>query len=402
MPVSPTGLVVESPFLKITKPLSFDAPETSAILETLPEGERPEQLRRMMELGAQTASTIRVNTTVRMVEAQMAALSQDLGSSLNQLLLKDRTEALNLFKDLVEDHRVKVATTLIRYLDPDSQASVPAMMGKIFDEAGDKLIKRFEDLLSEGDDSALGRLAERFSTELSKAAGLIIEQMAAKHALATRSALSGRPYEEALEDRLISLAQPLGDQVTRCGDTLGLYRRRSGDVLLTIAPDAVGGRQDIRIVLEAKRRGERAHAFSHAEIQNQLTAARRNRGAGRGLFVTEASALLPLGRGFHEYGTTDIAVAWHESGDDLALAIGYRLLRCALIGEARETAGVEIDREAYTRTVGELRKAITKLDTVYAQHQAVINSIGRAASAVDDFTEMVVRLLRQLDELMGA
>ena len=173
-------------------------------------------------------------------------------------------------------------------------------------------------------------------------------------------------------------------------------------MLVTIAPEAVGGRQDLRIVLEAKRRAEGAQAFGPAEIQNQLMAARRNRGASRGLFVTEAAALLPLGRGFHEYGATDIAVAWDENGDDLALAIGYRLLRYALIGEAREGDGTEIDREAYARIVAEIRKAIAKLDTVRSQHQAAINSIGRAASAVDDVNEVVVGMLRQLDELMEA
>jgi hypothetical protein len=41
--------------------------------------------------------------------------------------------------------------------------------------------------------------------------------------------------------------------------------------------------------------------------------------------------------------------------------------------------------------VTEIRKAMTQLDTVYAQHQAAINSIGRATMAVDDVKEAVVR-----------
>src|SRR5207302_128822 len=127
---------------------------------------------------------------------------------------------------------------------------------------------------------------------------LIIEQLAAKHALATRSALSGRPFEDALEQRLIALTRPLGDRVIRCGDSLGLTRRKSGDMVIAINPDAVGGRPDLKLVLEAKRRGEAAQPFSAPDIQSQLADARRNRGAAGGMFVTETAALLPLGIGF--------------------------------------------------------------------------------------------------------
>jgi sarcosine oxidase len=63
--------------------------------------------------------------------------------------------------------------------------------------------------------------------------------MAARHALTTRSALAGRPYEDALEERLIALARPLGAKVTRCSDTLGTARTRAGDMTISIAPAAV-------------------------------------------------------------------------------------------------------------------------------------------------------------------
>jgi hypothetical protein len=313
----------------------------------------------------------------------------------------DRAEAQKLIKELLDDHRVKMTANLSKYLDPESQASLPVAMAKVFDQASVALFKRFEALLSEGDDSALGRLGDRFSKELGQSTGLVIEQIAAKHALGTRSTLAGRPYEDALEERLISLVRPLGDQVVRCSDTLGISRRRSGDMMLTVAAEAVGGRSDVRIVVEAKRRGETAQPFSPADIKTELAAGRRNRGAGAGLFVTEAAALLPLGLGFHEFGCTEIAVAWDPAGEDIGLAVAYRLLRSALIEAAREAAGEEIDREAHRRVVAHIHLAIAKLDTVRTQHQSAINSINRASGAVSDVNEAVLRGLRQLDELMG-
>ncbi len=203
-----------------------------------------------------------------------------------------------------------------------------------------------------------------------------------------------------MEERLLTLARPLGDAVGRVGDTLGQIRRKNGDVLITIAPEAVKGRIDVKIVVEAKRRGQAAQNFSANEITDSLNVARRNRGATAGLFVTEAAALLPLGVGFHEYGCSNIAVAYDPMGEDIGLAVAYRLLRFAVVQEARGSAGEQIDRDAHKRVVADIRSAIAKLETIRAQHQSAINSINRASSAVTELNDAVIRGLRQLDELM--
>ncbi len=173
-----------------------------------------------------------------------------------------------------------------------------------------------------------------------------------------------------MEERLLTLARPLGDAVGRVGDTLGQIRRKNGDVLITIAPEAVKGRIDVKIVVEAKRRGQAAQNFSANEITDSLNVARRNRGATAGLFVT------------------------------VGLAVAYRLLRFAVVQEARGSAGEQIDRDAHKRVVADIRSAIAKLETIRAQHQSAINSINRASSAVTELNDAVIRGLRQLDELM--
>lgn len=396
------AILIRPPLLTITGPITLDVPDTAAMLDDVPGPERAARLRRTLELGTQAAATIATSTTLHMVEAQMTSMTQELSTSLGTLLRDDRGVAQKLLRELLEDHRTKVTSSVTKYLDPESQASLPRLMSKVFDDAGATLVKRVESLVAEGDDSALGRLAERFSKELAKSTTLIIEQLAAKHALVTRSSLAGRSYEDELEERLISLARPLGDRVTRCGDTLGVSRRKSGDILVTIAPEVAGGKPDVRIVIEAKRRGDAAQPFSPNEIRKQLSDARRNRAAAAGLFVTETAALLPLGVGFHEYGPSEIAVGWETGTDDTALAVAYRLLRCALVAGAREASGEEVDVESHRRVVAEIRVGLADLDKVRSQHQAAINSINRAATAVNDVNEVVLRGLRQLDELMGA
>src|SRR5439155_13992210 len=114
------------------------------------------------ELGTQVNGAITTSSTLRMVEAQISGMTQELTTKLGAALVKDRETSTRLVRELLDDHRSKVSTSLTRYLDPESQASLPVAMAKIFDKAGEALLKRVEILLSEGDGSALGRLAERF------------------------------------------------------------------------------------------------------------------------------------------------------------------------------------------------------------------------------------------------
>jgi hypothetical protein len=401
-PPATTRILVEAPLLTITGPVVFDAPDTAHYLEGFAEAERHDQVRRILELGTQVAGIITTSTTLKMVEAQISTMTQGLTTHIGAALLKDRETSTKLVRELLDDHRAKVTNSLTRYLDPESQASIPVVMTKTFDKAGEALLKRVETMLSEGDDSALGRLAERFTKELDAKVALVIEQIAAKRALTTRSTLAGRPYEDIVEERLLTLARPLGDKVTRCGDSLGQARRKNGDILITVSPDAVNGRTDVHIVGEAKRRGEAAQTFSANAIMDSLNVARRNRGAGAGLFVTEAAALLPLGIGFHEYGGSNIAVSYDPMAEDTGLAVAYRLLRLAVVQEAHGAAGEQVDREAHKRIVANIRSAMGKLETIKSQHQSAINSISRASTALTDLTEEVVRGLRQLDDLMDA
>jgi hypothetical protein len=399
-PAATTRILAEAPLLTITGAVVFDVPDTATFLEGIPEGARHDQLRRILELGTSVTGVLSTSSTLQMVEAQIGGLTQELTTKLSMALVKDRETSMKMVRELLDDHRSKVSTSLTRYLDPDSQASIPVVMAKVFDKAAETLLKRVENLLSEGDDSALGRLAERFTKEMDAATATIIEKMAARHALTTKSALAGRPYEDFVEERLIALARPLGDQVTRCGDSLGLLRKKNGDVVITVSPETVKGRTDVRIVAEAKRRGEAAQGFSANDIKDSLTLALRNRGAGAGLFITEAAALLPLGIGFHEYGGSTVAVTYDPTGDDTALAVAYRLLRLALIQDARGAAGEHIDREAHKRIVADVRAAMTRLDTVRTQHAAAINSINKASAAATELNDAVLRGLRQLDDLM--
>ena len=303
-------------------------------------------------------------------------------------------------QELLDDHRAKVTTALARYLDPESAASLPTAMAKIFTEATNGLSRRVEILLSEGDESALGKLASRFSRELNESTNQVIERLAARTALTTQSALAGKPFEEALEARLTEITRPLGDSVARCADTLGRSRQRVGDLVVTIDPATVGGRS-LQIVVEAKRRAETAQGFTIGAIHRDLSQARKNRGAQAGLFVVEAAGALPLGSGFHELSSSELAVAYTPGESDLALTIGIRLLRRAILADAFPAEANDVDREAGQRVASDLRQAMSQLSEAQTQHQSAINAIQRASVITTRLEGEIMAGLDRLDKMFG-
>ncbi|MDA8261996.1 MAG: hypothetical protein M0Z47_04110 [Actinomycetota bacterium] len=393
-----TRIIVEPPLLTITGAVTFHVPETASFLEPIVEDERHRELGRILEIGTQTLATVQASTTLRLVEAQLEGLSRELGEKLGALLTSDREEGAKQLRELLDDHRGKVTTALTRYLDPESAASLPTVMAKLFSDATTGLSRRVEVLLSEGDDSALGKLATRFTRELKESTTQILERMAARNALTTQSALAGRPFEEALEARLTEITRPLGDTVTRSADTLGRSRQRVGDLVITIDPATVGGRS-LQIVVEAKRRGETAQGFALPAIHRMLDQARKNRGAQAGLLVVEAAAALPHGIGFHELSSTELAVAYTPGESDLGLAVGLRLLRRAVLADALPAADEAVDTEAGQRIVSDLRRAITQLADTQTQHQSAINAIQRASVITTRLEGEVLAGLDRLDKL---
>jgi hypothetical protein len=383
----------------ITGLIALDAPDAARHFDSLPDAVRVAELRRALELGTHAIETIGASTTLRMVEAEIAGMSTDLSGKLLELLTTERGQSHTALRDLLEDHRTRIATSLNKYLDPESNSSLPVALERQIEQGAQDLYGRVQTLLGEGNGSPLGRLEERLTKEIDSATAAIIEQVGARRALLTKSALAGRPYEDCLEEQLLTLARPLGDTVVRCADTLGQARRKCGDLLITVNPNQVRG-QELRIVVEAKRRAQGSSPFSEADIRNSLSLARRNRAADAGLFVVENSAVLPLGLGFQELGSTDIAVAFEPESGDVALAVAMRLLRWSIITSATPTSDTQLDREAAKEVIADLRQRMATIQGVQGHQQAAINSVTKASAGVKDLEDAILSGLRRLDELL--
>jgi len=271
-------------------------------------------------------------------------------------------------------------------------------MGKAFEGIVENLYKRVDGLLADGEESALGRLGDRVVKEIRQAAIAVVEQTSARHALVTRSAHSGRPYEDDLLENLIRLTRPTRDTVVRVTDRPGLTKRKHGDFVIEL-DDALTGGRPARLVLEAKRRSEGTDAFSAQQILTTLDASCRNRGADMAIFVTESATLLPVGMGYRELAPGRIAVAFEPGGDDTALAVAIGVLRSQLlVGLAQEG---DFDIDAVRTALAAVRQRVGNLEQVRSHHEAARRNIDRAALGLDEIRQEVLTLLANLEALLG-
>ena len=386
----------EPPLLTIPG-ITLDAPECAEYFAQIPEEDHYGELRSVLEMGAQARRAVRTNATFRELEARMLGMAGQLDGQLKERLADSRKLTRDELSELLAEHRLRLTETLTRYLDPESKASVPVAMAKAFEGVVESLYKRVDVLLADGDESALSRLGDRVVKEIQQAAISVIEQTAARHALTTRSSLSGRPYEDEVIEHLTRLARPLRDTVVRVTDTLGLLKRKHGDVVIEIDVAITGGRQ-ARLVLEIKRRAE-GKAFSAQMIRSTLDDSCRNRGANMAIFVTESASLLPTGIGYQELAPGRIAVAFEPGGDDTALAVAVGVLRSQLL--VRLAQDGQLNLGAVRHALAAVRQNIGALEQARSHHETARQSIDKASAVLDEIREQVLIRLGKLETLMS-
>jgi hypothetical protein len=393
------GLVrvhAEPPLLTIPS-ITIDAAECAEYFAEIPEEDRLGELQSVIELGVQGRKAIRANATMREIEARLLGVAGQLDGQLKERLADDRKVTKEELAALLADHRIRLTEALVRYLDPESTASLPVAMSKAFEGIVENLYKRVDCLLADGEESALGRLGDRVVKEIQQAAIAVVEQTSARHALVTRSAHSGRPYEDDVLEHVIRLTRPTRDSVVRVTDTPGLTKRKHGDFVIEL-DDAITRGHPARLVLEVKRRSDGTGAFSAQQILTVLDASCRNRGADMAIFVTENVARLPGGIGYRELSPGRIAVAFAPGGDDTALAVAIGVLRSQLLVSLAHDG--EFDVEAVRTALAAVRQKISNLEQVRSHHEAARRNIDMATCGVDEIRQEVLTRLAKLETMV--
>jgi hypothetical protein len=192
-----------------------------------------------------------------------------------------------------------------------------------------------------------------------------------------RNARGGGVFEDAVAEFVQSHLGGAGYPVETTGNVVGLRPGcKVGDVVIEFPPDhAFAGH---KVVIEAKR--DKSYTLSKA--LDEIATARRNRGAGSGVFVfarSHAASGLPT---FARYGQ-DIVVVWDDEnpGTDpylqaavmVALGLATRSKASADAGDLQALQGIE------QRIVGELTrlgKIRTSAETIRKQAEAIDKEVG--------------------------
>ena len=193
------------------------------------------------------------------------------------------------------------------------------------------------------------------NTEFQTEVKTTLAAMAAQKEEAKKGTQHGSVFEDAVFSFINERSQKAGDIATHTGNTVGLIKNnKKGDVVLKLGPEHIAA--GAQIVVEAKK----DDSYTLTKALSEVDEARKNRGAGVGLFVfssqTQAAATLePLAR----YGN-DIVSVWDAEDPttnvvfDAALSIAKALsVRPSGHGEeigadfkAIEAAVLEIEKQA--------------------------------------------------------
>jgi hypothetical protein len=358
----------------------------AAFVDSRAQAGRPELAERALRIGLHALQDAGTTLDVNFVRREFDALLQR-NESVNERAAKELDQVLRVN---FGDRDGRLPRTLEQFLGDRGQ--ITRLVSELFDETKrDSAIGRLRTLLGtyfDGDASRLAQLLDptrmgaplyQFRSEMTAAFEKLNERLTAIEAASTaraaeraKSSAKGMDFEDLLEEMLGEAVRGTGDTIERCGVTTGdVIRSKKGDFLLTVDPQWCGG-ADLRVVIEAKNRGK-----SWREMRDELTEAKRNRGAAVALAVFTPehapSGVAPFDvRHGHVFAVID-----PQAPDTATLTAAVRLARLHALASVA-TRKAEVDPARITAALAALK---TELEAVRALKTS-LTEIGKYANNV--------------------
>ena len=369
----------------------------AAFVESRAESDRADMADRALRIGLHALQDAGTALDVEFVRREFDALLER-NASVNERAAKELDQVLRLN---FGDREGRLPRTLEQFLGDRGQLT--RLVAELFDETKrDSAIGRLRALLGtyfDGDASRLAQLLDptrmgaplyQFRTEMNTAFEKLNDRLTAIEAAATaraaeraKSSAKGADFEDLLEEMLGEAVRGTGDTVERTGAAAGdVIRSKKGDFLLTIDPQWCGG-AELRVVIEAKNRGR-----SWREIRDELSDAKRNRGAAAALAVFAPEHAPAGGAPFDVRFGHIFAVIDPQSPDLATLSAAVRLARLhALASIAVQTTEVDTARIA---------AALAALKTEFDAVRALKISLTSIKSTADNVATGLDRLRDQV------
>ena len=346
-----------------------------------------------------------------LTRATEATLSEQRERILGEFSLDNHDGALNrLVAELQRNHgdvgralEERISTVMGEFSLDKQDSALSRLVGRV-ESAHRQLSSEFS-LDNEG--SALARMRNEilqvvgeqqksnaeFQLQVTKA----LAEMTAKRQEAQRSTRHGMDFEDAVFE-FVNRRKQEGNVATRTGNTTGLVRNcKKGDCVIelgleTAAPGA-------RIVLEAKE--DRSYSLPRA--LDEINEARRNRGAGVGVFIfsrrtVPAGILEPIAR----YGS-DVVVVWDADNpaSDPYLTAALSVARAISVQDTGDSKGPEVDAEGLERAIREVERQAGGLDEITKSAQAIDGHVSKILDRARIVRNGLERQVGLLDEQVG-
>jgi hypothetical protein len=373
-------------------------PALAAFVAQRSEAERVDLVERALRVGLLAIQDAGTTLDVDMVRREFEVLLQR-----SESMSERAAEALDgVMRANFGDGDGRLPRTLERFLGDRGQ--LRHFVAELFDESKrDSAIGRMRTLLGsyfDGDASRLAQLLDptrlgsplhQFRTEMTEGFAHLNDRLtaieaagAARSAERARSSAKGADFEDLVDELLANLVRGTGDLVDRTGNEAGeVIRSRKGDFLLTVDPDLCRG-ADVRVVIEVKDR-----AVSGRAMREELSEAKRNRGAAIGLVVfTPAHA--PAGIAPFDVRAGDVyCVIDPENPEPQVLEAAVRLARLHALACLKETRN-ELDTAAISTALAGIRGDLDLVRGLKTQLTSIGTASREVATGLDRLRQQVL------------
>ena len=346
-----------------------------------------------------------------LAQATESTLSEQREQILNELSLDNREGALNRLVTELRKHHGDVGRAL--------EERISSVVGEFSldrdDSALSRLIGRVENTQRQisnqfsldDNGSALARMRQellevierghRSNTEFQLEVTKALAAMTAKKEESERGTRHGLVFEDMVFE-FANRRRSEGDVVTQTGNTTGLIRNsKKGDAVLQLGAESAA--PGARIVIEVKQ----DQSYTLQKALAEIAEARRNRGAGIGLFVfsqrtAPGDLLEPLAR----YGD-DVVVVWdaEDPSTDAYLTAALSVARALSVKGSDSDAGAGPDTEALERVIREVERQAGGLDEITKSAQAIDSHVNKILDRARIVRNGLERQVGVLDEQVG-
>jgi hypothetical protein len=388
-------VVIDGGTVRVVRSAAFEAPKAAVYLGALPDELRQSAIEDLLEHGVAAAMLAQSSAHVVVLEAKVGELAAQLGANLDKRMKEAGADQAKVMQEMLLTFNTGLAKLVAPLTDVNARDGLPAKMLDLLELSNRHAMKQWAALVNDPDEGVMAKAVKQISDQVKETGLAITRAIAADQALRKSGVRRGGAFEEVVAARLPVLAMGVG-RIEHCSRTPGDKANNTGDYVIVLE----GYQPELKIAVEAK--SQKTH-WSQARIQQELKAARSNRGAVAGILVADSAEMLPGKVGFGQVSPFDYFVALDpEVGDDTALACAIYMARVTAVSTVALDAGDQVDIPAAQREVAVMRGLLEAFSKFEASGTKINREVDSIRTVADELKAELLATLRRLDAILSA